>query len=108
MKKKHPMHHTVHIAWRFAMKRKLLAGLSAGLLAVAGLAAGDAYVGAKHWVALHEANAAAVPGLVQDVAALKAQVAALDNYTNADGWRWRRQGNENTNLQQQIDRKRSK
>ena len=105
MKKKHPIHHFAANAWCYAMKRKLLTLLSAGLVAVAGLAASDAYLGVKHWVELHGANAAAVPGLVRDVAALQAQVAALNSYTNADCWRWRRQGNENTNLQQQIDRR---
>ena len=107
-KNRHPIHRIAAAAWCYAVKRKLLAGLSAGLLAVAGLAAGDAYLGAKNWVVLHEANAAAVPGLVRDVAALRAQVEALDLYTNADYWRWRHQQMENTNLEAQIKRKRDR
>lgn len=113
LKKKGSIHRHAHRtairrAWSFMVKRKLLAGLSAGLLAVVGLAAGDAYIGVKHYIALHESNAVAVPRLNQEMLDVRNQLTALDNYTNADYWRWRRQTNWNAQVQQQLDRMRSK
>ena len=108
MKPSHPTHSTAHRAWKYAMKRKLLSLVSAGLIAVAGVAACDVYGWAKRTYELHKANAVAVPFLSREVADLRADMNAMQNYTNSDCWRWRRQYNVNTNLQQQIDKKRNK
>jgi hypothetical protein len=108
MKKRHPIHRIAAAAWCYAVKRKLLTVLSAILLGSAGLAGEQMLAWACRQYALHRDNAAAVPRLNQEMLDVRNQLTALDLYTNADYWRWKRQCNENTNLQQQIDRKRSK
>jgi hypothetical protein len=105
-KPKHPIHRAAHTALRYVLKRKLLAGLSAALIAITGLAATDAYLGVKHAWARHEvkvANIAALPKLILDMEAMKAEVAEIEKYNNSDTWRWRRQEWVNTNAQAQIN-----
>lgn len=108
MKPRHPIHRLASTAWCYAMKRKALALFSAGLVAVAGVAACDVYSWSKHTYEVHRQNAVDVPFLMTEVSALRAEMNAMERYTNADGWRWRRQTNLNANLQQQIDRKKSR
>jgi hypothetical protein len=90
------------------MKRKALALFSAALVAVAGVAACDVYSWTKSTYKVHRQNAVDVPFLKTEVSDLRTEMDAMERYTNADTWRWKRQTNLNAYLQQQIDRKRSK